>query len=94
MHGLSEDAYNKIKQVLDKHENVVFKLFGSRARGDYKYNSDIDIAIMNEISDKELFKIKDEFDDLYIIYMYDIVYVPKITNQKLIDNILKEGVDF
>ena len=45
MHGVSEETYSKIKKIIDKYPEAKFKLFGSRARGDYKKNSDIDIAI-------------------------------------------------
>lgn len=47
MHGLSKDTYNKIKAILNKYPECEFKLFGSRSKGTYKYNSDIDIAMMN-----------------------------------------------
>jgi len=47
MHGLSMETYSKIKTVLDRYPKCEFKLFGSRAKGNYKYNSDIDLAVIN-----------------------------------------------
>ncbi|MBZ4654886.1 MAG: nucleotidyltransferase domain protein [Peptococcaceae bacterium] len=38
-----------IIKVLQKKENITrVVIFGSRARGDYKYNSDIDLAVYCE----------------------------------------------
>lgn len=94
MYGLSEKTYSKIKQVLEKYDKVDFKLFGSRARGTYRENSDIDIAIVSEISEEKLMRIVRELNELNIIYKIDVVYVPKCDNIKLVENIQKEGVEF
>ena len=94
MHGLSTETYNKIKGVLDKYPNCEFKLFGSRAKGTYKYNSDIDLAVINEIPNEMADNIKIELNGLNIIYKIDFVVVKECNNNKLIDNIMKEGVEF
>lgn len=46
-YGLSEQTYHKIKNIVEKHKNYQFKIFGSRARGNYKTNSDIDMVVEN-----------------------------------------------
>lgn len=43
--GLSKELIEKIKGITKKFENYKFYVFGSRAKGTYKNNSDIDIAI-------------------------------------------------
>ena len=55
--GLSDDIYEKIKKIADKYNKYKFKIFGSRARGDYRSNSDIDIAIEGNIDKKDKFNI-------------------------------------
>jgi len=46
MFGLKEEIIEEIKGILKRHREITGALiFGSRARGDYKYNSDIDIAV-------------------------------------------------
>ena len=94
MHGLSNETYSKIKKVIDKYPEAKFRLFGSRARGDYKYNSDIDLAVTEEISPYTMTKIRMDFLDLNIIYTIDVVDIKNCKNEKLIDNVLKKGVDF
>ncbi len=94
MHGLSVDTYNKIKDVLNKYPECKFKLFGSRAKGTYKYNSDIDIAVTNEVPDDIIDKVKVDLSMLNVIYKIDLVIVQRCNNEILIQNIINEGVDF
>lgn len=89
--GLRDEIYNKIKNIAEKYE-YDFVVFGSRAREDYRNNSDIDIAILGDVSSEDKFKIKNEFDEIDMEYMVDIVFISEVTNQELIDNIEKEGV--
>ena len=35
-YGLSEKIINQIEDIIRKYDKYKFKLFGSRARGDYK----------------------------------------------------------
>lgn len=94
MHGLSIETYNKIKETLNQYQGCKFKLFGSRAKGTYKYNSDIDLAIINEVTDEVIDNIRRDLYDLNIIYKVDLVIVKNCTNDKLVQNIINEGVDF
>lgn len=91
-YGLSEDTYNKIKNIVKKYNMYSFKIFGSRARGDYKFNSDIDIAVMNCICDKEKFNIRNEMDLLDIPYTIDLVFIQDITKEKFLQSIEREGI--
>ena len=85
--GLSDDIYEKIKKIADKYNKYKFKIFGSRARGDYRSNSDIDIAIEGNIDKKDKFNIVD------MVYTMDIVFIEDITKKEFLDSILKEGIN-
>ena len=91
--GLSEDTYIKLKKVINKYSNYKFKIFGSRARGDYKNNSDIDIAIEGNINKSEKFNILNDFDMLDIPYTMDIVFIQDINKKEFLESIIKEGVN-
>lgn len=91
MFGLSEDILSKIGYIIGKYK-YDFYIFGSRANGKYKKNSDIDIAIYGEISAKEEFYIRNDFDMLDIPYTVDIVFTHKVTKPALLESIKKEGV--
>ena len=47
MYGLTDEELNEIKNILKKHTSKAI-LFGSRAKGNYKKESDIDIAIIGD----------------------------------------------
>ena len=92
--GLSEETYVKIKEVVNNNKRYKFILFGSRARGDYKKTSDIDIAIEENVSREEQFKIMNEIDLLDIIYKIDLVFIDDKTNLELLESIKRDGVEF
>lgn len=92
--GLSEDVYNKIKGVILKYSSYQFKIYGSRARGDYKKESDIDIAVIGNVNSEDKMKILNDFDILNIPYMIDIVFYNDLQKQELITSINKEGIKY
>lgn len=93
-YGLSKEIYEEIKRIINKYNIYQFKIFGSRARGDYKNSSDIDIAVFGNITEQDKFLILNEFDLINMPYTIDVVFMKDIEKQSLIDSILKEGVVF
>lgn len=91
--GLEDSIYKQIKKIEKNNSRYHFKLFGSRARGDYKITSDIDIAIFEKASKEDEYKIRNEFDELDIIYKIDLVFIDKKTKQELLNSIVRDGVD-
>ena len=89
--GLRDEIYIRIEKITKKYK-YKFVVFGSRARGDYKNNSDIDIAVLGEISDEDFYKIQNDFDSIDMEYMLDIVFENKVENTELLENIKKEGI--
>ncbi|MBL7671414.1 MAG: nucleotidyltransferase domain-containing protein [Bdellovibrionaceae bacterium] len=94
--GLSQEKIQKINSVFQSHpliEKVV--LYGSRAKGNYKPGSDIDLTISApEMTLSELLKIENEIDDLLLPNKVDLSLIHKIDNQNLIDHIQRVGVVF
>ena len=92
--GLTERSFEKIEKVIAKYVQCTFKVFGSRARGDYKNGSDIDIAIINDVDEKTKFQIMNDFDMLDIPYMVDLVFTKDVTKKELLESIERDGVNF
>jgi len=90
MFGLSNEIYEKIMNIVKRYK-YDFILFGSRARGDYKKYSDIDIAI-EDVKDEDIYRIQNDLDLLDIPYTFDIVFIKKDTNKELLETIKNEGV--
>lgn len=93
-YGLSEISYKKIKEVIDKYSDYEFIVFGSRARGDYKNGSDLDLAIRGSVEEEKQFEILNSFDLLDIPYMIDLVFMCKIEKEELIESIKRDGIKF
>ena len=91
--GLKDEIYKKIVKIAEDNNKYKFKIFGSRARGDYKKNSDIDIAIFENLNKEDEYKIRNEVDLLDIIYKVDLVFIDKKTKAELVKEIRKEVVD-
>jgi predicted nucleotidyltransferase len=68
--GLSEEVIQKIKEAFVKRGIKKIFVFGSRAKGNYKPYSDIDLAV-EEIDFTTKVAILNELDDLP--YFIDIV---------------------
>lgn len=90
MYGLKEEIFNDIINVFKKYDSLEkVYLFGSRARGDYKDISDIDIAI--DSKEDITFKILRDLDDLRCIHTFDVVNI-NLIGDKLKENIEKDKI--
>jgi len=90
--GLSKEVLNKIKEIVQKNQRYSFYIFGSRAKGTYKNTSDIDIAIYDDVSEEDKYKIMNDFDLLDIIYKIDLVFISKNTKRELVESIEKNKI--
>ncbi|KPA19410.1 DNA polymerase [Candidatus Magnetomorum sp. HK-1] len=93
---LKEETINKINQVFKKYDKVEKTiLYGSRAKGNAKYSSDIDLTLIGKnINLKLLNKISMDIDDLLLPYITDLSIYHHIKNQDLIDHISRVGKIF
>ena len=69
----------KIVNELEKQDVRKILLFGSRARGDYVKNSDIDLAIDGDFTPRQKRKIKEMVDELSGLYSVDTVFFDEIS---------------
>ena len=92
MFGLENEILNKIYKILNKYKDNIswVKIFGSRATGNYNFNSDIDIAISLKTNIYNLLKADLEESDIF--YKIDLVNYNELTNNKLKVSIDKEGI--
>ena len=70
-------------------------MYGSRAKGNYKPGSDIDLTLKGkELNLKLLNKISLELDDLLLPYTFDLSIYHHIKQPDLIDHIVRVGKVF
>lgn len=94
--GLSQPVIEKIQNIFKKHPTIdKVILYGSRAKGNYKNSSDIDLTMMTSERDLSfLFKIENEIDDLLLPYKVDLSIYSLLDNENLKDHIQRAGVVF
>jgi uncharacterized protein len=95
-YGLHEKIIEKIVSLFacyDQIDEVV--LYGSRAKGNFKPGSDIDLTLKGKDLDLRLLnKISLELDDLLLPYIFDLSLYQHIRDADLIDHIQRVGQVF
>ena len=91
---MSALTLDKLRSVFDRYsaiESVV--IYGSRAKGNYKRGSDIDLTIKGELlSFSELMQVEGDIDDLYLPYQVDLSQYAALENPDLRDHINRIGI--
>lgn len=91
--GLSRVEIDQVASVLRGYPQVRRgMLFGSRAKGTFRPNSDIDLALEGDLDDLTVEDIASAMDDLPLPYLFDIKAVSRLRNAALIDHIQRVGV--
>ena len=95
-HGLTPDTVARLQGVLARFPAVgKALLYGSRARGDYKPGSDIDLALCGvSLTEEQLAAIATELDDLLLPYTIDLSILDRMDHARLRQIIMREGVVF
>lgn len=90
--GLPEQIIQAIRKELQKRENVTRAvIFGSRARGNYKYNSDIDLAVYCEGELPPGLWL--DLDEAAGIYRIDVIDMNGPLDEKLRQRIEEQGME-
>ena len=94
MFGLLDRDIKYIIKALEQHDEIEKAvIFGSRAMGNYKKGSDVDIAIIGKnVNRSIIYKLDDCLNEVYHLpYFFDIIQYNAITNENLINHIDNEG---
>lgn len=84
------NLYNQISKIGKKYGADKIVLYGSRARGDNRERSDIDIAVFG-LSESKQGAFSAEIEELPTLLDFDIAFISKSTSQALLKNIEKDG---
>lgn len=68
-------------------------LFGSRAMGTHRNNSDIDLALDGDVSPLQAERLAAELNELPLPYRFDVLALRSVTNTDLAAHITRVGVD-
>lgn len=93
--GLSEQELESIRRVLRRFREVESaKLFGSRAKGTARANSDIDVALWGPLTPLMEARIRGELDELPLPYSFDVQAYDSIRHEPLREHIDRVGQIF
>ena len=93
--GLKESTITKINNIFSLYPSIdKVVLYGSRAKGNYRNGSDIDLTIFGEVTYSQLNQIETQLDDLLLPYTIDLSLFNQMDNVDLIDHINRVGKVF
>jgi len=93
MFGLRPEDINYIQSIIGKFSEVEKAvIFGSRAKGNYKKGSDVDIALYGNDLDQISSKIHDLLEEETLMpYFFDIIDYASLSNAALKEHIDRVG---
>lgn len=90
---LNDHEVDLIRSVFRNRKEVLFVvLFGSRAKGDARPNSDVDLAVSGELSALQIEELAMTLEELPLPYKFDVQRLEAIQNPLLMDHIQRVGV--
>ncbi len=94
--GLRQESIAAVQDILNrspKIERVI--LYGSRAKGNFRPGSDIDLVLSAEsMTTEETLQLEIRLDDLLLPYKIDLSLFHQIENPDLLDHIRRVGIQF
>ncbi len=97
MFGLSVDSLHRIRSVFSRFPKIQkVILYGSRAKGNYKKGSDIDITLVGKglTLKNTVYPLMEGLYELYLPYKFDISIFNKLAEPDFISHILRVGKTF
>jgi len=93
MFGIPQDSLDKIKEVLFTGKNIESAIiYGSRAKGNYREGSDIDLTLKGELNYRNLVEISVELDNLNLPWKIDLSLYSQMQNKELREHIDRVGI--
>jgi len=90
--GLSSREMDLIRGVLLRHREITAAmLYGSRAQGTHRPESDIDLTIQGDFDDLRAASIAAEMDELPLPYRFDVQAYATVQSSALRDEIRRTG---
>jgi len=93
-HGLPDRTLDTLDSIFRKYPGIKqVVLYGSRAKGNFRAGSDIDLALMTDdtFTRTNLLRIAGDFDDSDMPYMVDVLVYEDLSNKDLKAHIDRVG---
>jgi len=96
-YGLSQKTVERICLVFSRYQEVEEAiLYGSRAKGNHKNGSDIDLTLKggDRLTLVLLNRIMNDLDDLLLPYQIDLSIFNQISDESVVEHIERVGITF
>ena len=93
-YGLPDRTLDTLYSIFQKYSGIQqVMIYGSRAKGNYKKGSDIDLSLKTDgsFTRKDLLNIANDFDDSDMPYFVDVSIYNELSNPDLKDHIDRVG---
>ncbi|SDS43196.1 Nucleotidyltransferase domain-containing protein [Halopseudomonas litoralis] len=96
LYGLPAYAVERLCELFSQWPQIeAVVLYGSRAKGNFRPGSDIDLTIQGKTLDlSALLAIENQIDDLLLPWSVDLSLLHLIDNASLVEHIERVGVPF
>jgi predicted nucleotidyltransferase len=96
MFGLKNEQIDRICRCFEQFPDInKVIIFGSRAKGNYKPGSDVDLILVgDQVTDVTLFELETLLDDLLLPFIFDIKTQKRIENTPLSQYVSNESTVF
>ncbi|MBQ9357877.1 MAG: nucleotidyltransferase domain-containing protein [Prevotella sp.] len=93
MYGLKDDELKLLRETFEKTPNLQkVILYGSRAKGNYRPFSDVDVTLIGEhLTNDDLADVAFRLSESSLPYFCDVSLFSKLQNPALIDHIKRRG---
>ncbi|WP_163151680.1 nucleotidyltransferase domain-containing protein [Anoxybacillus sp. MB8] len=89
-YGITQTVFERLMAYFRSEEEIQrVVLFGSRAKGTARYNSDIDLCI--DYTGKQKWKVIDAIDEMVGIYSFDVLFFDSL-NKEIARQIERDGI--
>ena len=90
--GLASGDIEKLQSVLARYPDIQKAvIYGSRAKGNYRPSSDIDMTLVGSLDWQTFNRLEMELDDLLLPYKIDLSLYDQIENNELRAHIQRVG---
>ena len=92
--GLNNEDLKKMRDIFERFSTIdKVIIFGSRAMGNYKKGSDVDLAICGNFNNSTLSKVKSLLnEEPPLPYFFDVLAYGEIESKDLLDHIEQYGM--
>jgi len=91
--GLKADELLSVTETIKSSSRILGAvIFGSRAKGNHKPYSDVDIALYGDLNSSDVESVRSDLEELSLVYKFDVVAYGLVKNPEFREHIKRVGI--